>query len=90
MLISAPESAPYNEANVSCAAANITIAATELAFGSCYVISPLPGLDVEVELDKKIGVSEGFALICGVLIGYSDGDAFSVKKSSTNNVNYCK
>jgi len=90
LLISAPESAPYNMANASCAAANITIAATELGLGSCYVISPLLGMGISPELGPKMGIPEKFEPVCGVLAGYSNGDAFATPKSSVNNVNYCR
>ena len=89
-LFSAPEGAPYTEAAASCAAANITIAATELGLGSCYVISPLLGMKANAEFGKQIGVPEGFAPVCGVLAGYSDGDAFGTSRSAVPGVNYCK
>ncbi|GBF34709.1 nitroreductase [Desulfocucumis palustris] len=89
-LLSAPEGAPYNQANVSCAAANMTVAATALGLGSCYVIAPLLGLQAKPELVGKIGIPQGFVPVCGVLTGYSDGNAFETAKSTGNNVNYCK
>lgn len=89
-LLTAPKDAPYNTASASCAATNITIAATALELGSCYVISPLLGLNGNSELSGKIGIPEGFSPICGVLVGYNAGEAFSTSKSIAYSVNYCK
>jgi nitroreductase len=89
-MISAPQGAPYNVANASCAAANITIAATDLGLGSCYVISPILGAKAKPELTAQMGVPENFEIVCGVLVGYAAGDAFATPKSTVDNVNYCK
>ncbi len=90
LLFSAPEGAPYTEAAASCAAANITVAATELGLGSCYVISPLLGIKANPEFGKQIGIPEGFVPVCGVLAGYSGGDAFGTSRSTACSINYCK
>ncbi len=89
-IISAPKGAPYNQNNASCAAANMTIAATALGLGSCYVITPVLGLQAKPELVGKISIPEGLEPVCCVLAGYSDGNAFETPKSAVNNVNYCK
>lgn len=89
-LFSTPKGSSYSEANASCAATSLTIAATELELGSCYVIAPLLGVGADPELGKRIGIPDGYAPVCGVLIGYADGNAFATPKSKTNNVNYCK
>lgn len=90
ILFSGKEGALYIDANASCAATNVTIAATELGLGSCYVISPLLGIRANPELGKKIGIPEGFIPICGVLIGYASGNAFESPRSIANTINYCK
>lgn len=89
-LFSTPEGATYSEACTSCAATSLTIAATELELGSCYVVAPLLGIQEDLQLREKIGIPEGFAPICGVIIGYANGNAFESKEPKTNNVNYCK
>lgn len=89
-LFSAPMANPYNIANTSCAAANITIAATALGLGSCYILSPLLGIKGNGELIEKIGIPFGFSPICGVLVGYSSGDTLSTSKSIVENINFCK
>ena len=89
-LLTAPDGGPFNAANASGAAANITIAATALELGSCYVVSPIFGLNGNSEMSGKIGIPAGFTPVCGVLVGYSAGDKFSTPKSTEDNVNYCK
>ncbi len=89
-LFSTPEGAPYSEACASCAATSLTIAATELELGSCYVIAPLLGIGTVPKLGKQIGIPEGFVPICGVIAGYANGNAFETSKSKTNNINYCR
>lgn len=90
-LFSTPKESPfYSEACASCAATSLTIAATELELGSCYVIAPLLGIGAAPELGKQIGIPEGFVPICGVIVGYANGNAFASPKSQTNNVNYCR
>lgn len=90
LLFSTPKGAAYSEATASCAAANVTVAATELGLGSCYVIAPLLGLGTVPALSGPIGIPEGFAPVCGVLVGYADGNAFGVPKGSEEHVNYCR
>lgn len=89
-LFSTPEGVPYSKAGASCAAANVTIAAAELELGSCYVVAPLMAIGAAPELGKQIGIPEGFVPICGVIVGYANGNAFGTPKSQTNNVNYCR
>lgn len=89
-LFSTPQGAPYGEANASCAATSLTIAATELELGSCYVVAPLLGIGAAPELGKQIGIPAGFAPVCGVIVGYSNGNAFGTPKAKTDNVNYCR
>ena len=89
-LFSTPEGAPYSEANASCAATSLTIAATELELGSCYVVAPLLGIGAAPELGKQIGIPEGFVPVCGVIAGYANGNAFGTPKTKADNVNYCR
>jgi nitroreductase len=89
-LFSAPNGNPYNTANTSCAATNITIAATALELGSCYIVAPLLGIKGNRELSEKIGIPFGFSPICGVIVGYSASNAVITPKPTTINVNYCR
>jgi nitroreductase len=68
--ISSPN-VPYKEVNAACAATNITIAATALGLGSCYVGSTTRGAFTDdMVLQKKAGIPDRYAPMCGVLIGY--------------------
>ncbi|MDL2321629.1 nitroreductase family protein [Desulfosarcina sp. OttesenSCG-928-B08] len=91
MVFSAPEQNPYSMANVSNAATTVTLAATDLGLGSCYVVTPTLALGKEPELAKKIGVPGGMKPMCCVLVGYPESDAFATpRKKSDSNVNYCR
>lgn len=89
-LFSASKEALFAEASASCAATSLTIAATELDLGSCYIITPRLGIKAKLELRNQIGIPEGFALICAVLVGYSDGNAFESARKTSNIINYRK
>ena len=55
--------------------------ATGLGLGSCYVVSPTLALNGEENRDlaKEAGIPDGYALQCGVIIGYAaDKNRFSV------------
>jgi nitroreductase len=90
ILFSAPESAPYNDANAACAATSAIIVATELELGSCYVVAPLLGIGAKPDLAKQIGIPEGFIPLCGALVGYANGNAFVTHRTKADNVNYCR
>lgn len=91
LLISAQEGNPYNIANASCAATMVTIAATELGLGSCYVITPTLGLAAEPAIAKEIGIPDGNTALCGVLAGYAGEDTIPTSKRDNGaNVNYCR
>lgn len=90
LLLSAPAAEPYAAINTACAATTITIAATGLGLGSCFVISPTLALAADTELGVKIGLPAGYAVICGMLAGYAEGEKFATHKNALNNVNYCK
>lgn len=89
ILFSAPD-APFSQVNCACAATNITLSATDQGLGSCYVISPTHGLKYKPELLTQLNLPEGFAPYCGVLLGYADGNAFSVERKEANNIDYIK
>lgn len=89
LILSAPENVKFGLADVSCAAANVTIAATALGLGSCYAVTPVMGIGAS-GLTGKIGIPEGHEPLCAVLLGYADGDAFSRPRELVDNVNYCR
>jgi nitroreductase len=67
---------PYKETNAACAATNITIAATALGLGSCYVISATLAFKDDPTLQKQTGIPESYSPVCGVLVGYAGGEKF--------------
>jgi nitroreductase len=78
-LISSPD-VPFKETNAASAATTITIAATALGLASCYVVSATMAFKDDEPLKKLAGIPEGFAPVCGVLIGYGGGEKFSNPK----------
>jgi len=79
----------FNMANVSCAAENMLLAATALELGSCFVMGPMMAFS-NAELLQKTGIPQGNIPLCGILVGYSNGNAFSYERKSKENVNYCR
>lgn len=90
LVLSAPQANPYSMANTSNAATNMTIAATDLGLGSCYMITPQLAFTADPSLAKEASIPEGFSVICAVAVGYSDGNAFSTERPDVDNVNYIK
>lgn len=90
LVLSAPPENPNSIANTSNAATNITIAATALELGSCYMVTPRLAFTKEPFLAKEAGIPSGFAVMCAVVIGCPDGNAFSRERLDVDNVNYVK
>lgn len=88
MLSSQPDL--YAQANAACAATCMTIAATGLGLGSCYVTTPTLALDGENDLSKRAGITEGNVPICGVLLGYAGEESFPPTERMEIPVNYVK
>jgi FMN reductase [NAD(P)H] len=89
IVLSAPKEG-FGAANTANAVTNMCIAATELELGSCFVIAPLMVLDGTNGLSKKIGVPEGFAPMCGMLLGYESENQIPGKPylEDYSNINY--
>jgi nitroreductase len=71
----------------SLAAGNIMLSATSLNIGSCW-ISGFPYLNKESngELLDKLGIKDGYLPVCGITIGYIDGEypkPHSIKENIT-------
>ncbi|MGE4272293.1 MAG: nitroreductase family protein [Desulfitobacterium sp.] len=90
-LLSAPLASPSKEATTSCAVTCITIAATALGLGSCYIQSALLGIKGNPKLIEKVGIPFGLTPICGVVVGYSAEESLTSPRyrSTEDNVNYC-
>jgi nitroreductase len=91
LLISSPN-VPYKEVNAACAAATITIAATALGLGSCYVGSTTRGAFTDdTVLQKQAGIPDGYVPMCGVLIGYgAEEDKYPAPFSPSVSISYCR
>ena len=92
IILSAPngnDSNGFNMANVSCAAENMIIEATELGLGSCFVMGPMH-VFANPDLAKKVKIPEGYAPLVGVLAGYPLQDLESNKRNIPDNVTYLK
>lgn len=92
IVLSAPngnDSNGFNMANVSCAAENMIIEATELGLGSCFVMGPMIAF-ADPELSKKAGIPEGYTPLVGVLAGYPLEGLEKNKRNTSNNVTYLK
>lgn len=79
----------FNMANVSCAAENMIIEATELGLGSCFVMGPMIAF-ANPELAKKVEIPEGYVPLVGVLVGYPLEGLESNTRNVSNNVTYFK
>lgn len=92
IVLSAPngnDSNGFNMANVSCAAENMIIEATELDLGSCFVMGPMIAF-VNPELAKKTKIPEGYIPLVGVLVGCPLEGLESNKRNISNNVTYLR
>ena len=92
IILSAPngnDSNGFNMANVSCAAENMIIQATELGLGSCFVMGPMIAF-ANPELAKKVEIPEGYAPLVGVLVGYPSENLTKNARIVSNNVSYRK
>jgi FMN reductase [NAD(P)H] len=81
ILFSAPADAPLSTMNAALAAENMLLQATGLGLGSCYLVSITLALNeaTNKELAKQAGVPEGYAVQCGVIVGYATAeDKFSL------------
>lgn len=91
LVFSASEKNPYSMANVSNAATSVTIAATALGLGSCYVVTPTLAFNADPGLGEKTGIPAGMRAMCCVLLGYQQDDKFTTpKQQEPNNISYCK
>ena len=89
LMLSSPENG-FAQANTSCAATCMTVAATALGLGSCYVVTPTFALNGKNELAKKVGILDGNTSMCGVLIGYEAKSSIPSAERPEIEVNYVK
>lgn len=87
LLLSVP-AGPYAQANAACAATCMTLAATALGLGSCYVVSPTLALDGKNDLSVNAGIGGGYAPSCGVLVGYEKTGSIPPARKADVSVNF--
>ena len=76
VILSAPggnEPMGFNMANVSCAAENIQLAATELGIGSRFMMGPIMAFTQE-PVKSKLDLPEDYQPLVAVALGYVDGE----------------
>ena len=58
---------------------NISLAATELNIGSCYIWGATAAISKNEEIIKELNLPEGFVVCCGVILGKTD-EVYEVKE----------
>ena len=89
VILSAPggnEPMGFNMANVSCAAENIQLAATELGIGSRFMMGPIMALAQE-PVKSRLGLPEDYQPLAAVALGYVN-EEFSERTKEMNNIKY--
>jgi FMN reductase [NAD(P)H] len=83
---------PNGLANTSCCAENMLIAATALGLGSCYLMSIRGAFagDAGAAVARECGLSDGNTVLCAVIVGYQDGEAFASTAPKVRTVNFVK
>ncbi|MCC7553743.1 MAG: nitroreductase family protein [Methanobacteriaceae archaeon] len=87
IIFSAPEEG-FGQINCACSATTMILAATDLNLGTCYVVSPIIALSADNDITSKLNISDGFTPVCGVLVGYPNGEGFPVERPQIDNINY--
>lgn len=89
ILLSAPgghDAMGFAMANVSCAAENMCLAATELGIGSRFMMGPVMALSQE-PIRSALCLPEGYEPLVAVALGNVEGKC-SQRKKEMNNVNW--
>lgn len=82
------DSMGFNIANVSCAAQNILLAATDLQLASCFVMAPMMSFS-DNNIATEANIPSEFIPLVGVCIGYTNSPLEARNPASKNNVTYC-
>ena len=75
-------------ANVSCAAENMMLAATELGLGSCFLMGPMIAFS-DPALRARLGLPEGYEPLIGVALGYAAGEHPTAPDRKNDNITWC-
>jgi FMN reductase [NAD(P)H] len=70
ILLSGPADGPYTGLNCALSAENMVLQATEAGLASCFIVTPGLALRADAALAQEVGLPEGFAFQCAVLVGY--------------------
>lgn len=70
VLLSGP-AGPYTAVNCALAAENMVLEATGLGLASCFIVTPGLALGGDAALANEVGLPEGFAFQCAVLLGHA-------------------
>ncbi|MDR0911661.1 MAG: nitroreductase family protein [Methanobrevibacter sp.] len=92
VILSAPEEG-YGQINTALAAENIILSATELGYGTVYLITPTLAFlgDEKKELLKELNIPEGYVPINGIAIGKQGADDIPTPPAEEiDNINYIK
>lgn len=75
ILVSAPEEAWFGAVDTALPAENMLLQATELGYGSCFIVTPAMALNrpEDQPLAREAGVPEGHKIHCVVLVGHASG-----------------
>jgi FMN reductase [NAD(P)H] len=77
ILISGP-AGPNTAMNCALAAENMLLQATDLDLASCFIVTPGRALGPDASLAEQVGLPEGYAFQCAVLLGYpAESDPYS-------------
>lgn len=76
IILSAPADNPLGPLNCAVSAGYMILQATELGFGSCFIIAPTRCLNnpEEADLAREAGIPDGYKMLCGVIFGYTDDE----------------
>jgi nitroreductase len=79
----------WNVCDCSYAMHNMCLAAWSIGVGSCYIGSIKPVFD-DAEFLSKLQIPDGFVPVCGLTLGYIDGDMPQPRDRNKNCVTYIR
>jgi nitroreductase len=91
-MITGDEKAPFIQIDCGAAAENIALAAESMNIGSNLMTSPelLFASAKAKEQKKELGIPDGYAHMCTVVLGYKDCENPEAKPRSKDVINYIK
>ncbi|BFL49072.1 nitroreductase family protein [Lactonifactor longoviformis] len=83
------DSQGFNMANVSCAAQNMILMATDMGIGSRYVMAPVMAL-LSSDILSQLNIPEDYVPLCMVLLGHTNENILVERSHETTNINYIR